>query len=99
MSEIDGAVNMGSGRVYSIRNVVDMLSELTGMSGRIEWDHSKPNGQAYRAYDLSKIKGLGFICDLRQGNRQIGRSGGRLRRGHLHSRRRRGGRLGEAWQR
>jgi GDP-L-fucose synthase len=30
------------------------------MSGRIEWDHSKPNGQAYRAYDLSKIKGLGI---------------------------------------
>jgi GDP-L-fucose synthase len=30
------------------------------MSGRIEWDHSKPNGQAYRAYDLSRLKGVGF---------------------------------------
>ena len=30
------------------------------MSGRIEWDHSKPNGQGYRAYDLSKIGGLGL---------------------------------------
>ena len=55
MSGVDGAVNMGSGGVYSIRDVVDTLSELAGMSGRIEWDHSKPNGQAYRAYDLSKI--------------------------------------------
>jgi GDP-L-fucose synthase len=60
MRDIDGAVNMGSGRVYSIRDVVDTLCELTGMSGRIEWDHSRPNGQAYRAYDLSRIKGLGF---------------------------------------
>jgi GDP-L-fucose synthase len=60
MDGVDGAVNMGSGRVYSIRDVVEALSELTGMSGRIEWDHSKPNGQAYRAYDLSKIKDLGF---------------------------------------
>jgi nucleoside-diphosphate-sugar epimerase len=30
------------------------------LSGRIEWEHSKPNGQAYRAYDLSRLKGLGF---------------------------------------
>ena len=60
MSSIDGAVNMGSGHVYSIRDVVETLSELAGMSGRIEWDHSKPNGQAYRAYDLSKIERLGL---------------------------------------
>jgi GDP-L-fucose synthase len=60
MAAIDGPVNMGSGQVYRIRDVVDTLSELTGMSGRIEWDPSKPNGQAFRAYDLSKINGLGF---------------------------------------
>jgi GDP-L-fucose synthase len=69
MSSIDGAVNMGSGHVYSIRDVVETLSELAGMSGRIEWDHSKPNGQAYRAYDLSKIERLGLspIYSLRDG--------------------------------
>ena len=60
MSDIDGAVNMGSGQVYRIRDVVDTLGELTGMSGRIEWDASKPNGQAYRAYDLSKIHDIGL---------------------------------------
>jgi GDP-L-fucose synthase len=60
MSGVDGAVNMGSGGVYSIRAVVDVLSELTGMSGRIEWDRSKPNGQAYRAYDLTKLDAIGF---------------------------------------
>jgi len=60
MSGVDGAVNMGSGGVYSIRAVVDVLSELTGMSGRIEWDRSKPNGQAYRAYDLTKLHAAGF---------------------------------------
>jgi GDP-L-fucose synthase len=69
MSSIDGAVNMGSGQVNSIRDVVDTLSELTGMSGRIEWDHLKPNGQAYRAYDLSKIWRLGLkpVYSLRAG--------------------------------
>jgi GDP-L-fucose synthase len=69
MNNIEGPVNMGSGQVYSIREVVDTLSELTGMGGRIEWDHSKPNGQAYRAYDLSKIKHLGLkpVYSLRAG--------------------------------
>ena len=60
MSYADGPVNMGSGQVCRIRDIVEALTEITGLSGRIEWDHSKPNGQAYRAYDLSKINGLGL---------------------------------------
>ena len=58
MNGVGGPVNMGSGQVYRIRDVVDALAEITDMS-RIEWDASKPNGQAYRAYDLSKIASLG----------------------------------------
>jgi GDP-L-fucose synthase len=60
MDGVDGPVNMGSGQVYRIRDVVDTLAEITDMSDRIEWDASKPNGQAYRAYDLSKIASLGL---------------------------------------
>jgi GDP-L-fucose synthase len=60
MNAIDGPVNMGSGQVCRIRDVVEALAEISGMSGRIEWDHSKPNGQGYRAYDLSKIGALGL---------------------------------------
>ena len=69
MNGIDGPVNMGSGQVYRIRDVVDTLAELTGMSGRIEWDTSKPNGQGYRAYDLTKIDSLGLkpAYSLREG--------------------------------
>jgi GDP-L-fucose synthase len=60
MTNISGPVNVGSGHVYRIRDVVDTLCDLTGMSGRIEWDAAKPNGQAYRAYDLTKIHDIGF---------------------------------------
>ncbi len=60
MTKADGAINMGSGDVHRIRDVVDTLCDLTGMSGRIEWDASKPNGQAYRAYDLTKLRAIGF---------------------------------------
>jgi GDP-L-fucose synthase len=69
MSAIDGPVNMGSGQVYRIRDIVDTLAEIADMGGRIEWDASKPNGQAYRGYDLSKItsRGLKPAYSIREG--------------------------------
>ncbi len=63
MNEIDGAVNIGSGRIYSIQQIVNMLGEISDMIDRITWDSSKPNGQDYRAYDLGKITNAGFRCD------------------------------------
>jgi len=60
MNGVEGPVNMGSGQVCRIRDIVETLAEITGLSGRIEWDISKPNGQGYRAYDLSKIEALGL---------------------------------------
>lgn len=62
MEEITGPVNIGSGQIYSIKEIVDMLGEITGLSDAIEWDASKPNGQDYRAYDLTKITNVGFKC-------------------------------------
>ena len=60
MNDVDGAVNMGSGQICRIRDMVDELAEITGLRDRIEGDDSKPNGQGYRAYDLSKMNGLGL---------------------------------------
>jgi len=60
MNGLEGPVNMGSGGVYCIRDIVVALAEITGLSGRVEWDRTKPNGQAYRAYDLAKIASLGL---------------------------------------
>ena len=55
-----GPINMGSGTVYRIRDIVETLARIADMEDRIEWDASKPNGQDYRAYDLSKLNALGF---------------------------------------
>jgi GDP-L-fucose synthase len=60
MRDLDGAVNMGSGRVFSIREIVEELGRISGLSDRVQWDASKPNGQAYRAYDLTRLTGIGF---------------------------------------
>lgn len=60
MHHVEGPVNMGSGRVNRIRDIVDILAEHTGLSGRVRWDESKPNGQEYREYDLTRLFATGF---------------------------------------
>ncbi len=69
MKDINGAVNIGSGKVYRIGEMVGMIAEISGMSDRVDWDSEKPNGQDYRAYDLSKAEAIGFQCkySIRQG--------------------------------
>lgn len=60
MENFSGPVNMGSSDVWSIGQIVEAIADISGMTGRVEWDDSKPNGQAYRAYDLSKLNSVSF---------------------------------------
>lgn len=60
LDRVEGAVNLGSGQVHSIREIVETLAEMTGLEGRVVWDRSKPDGQDYRAYDLSTLFAAGF---------------------------------------
>lgn len=69
MEDVKGAANIGSGTVYRIRDIVEMIADISGMSDKVVWDSEKPNGQDYRSYDLSKINAIGFECQstIRQG--------------------------------
>jgi GDP-L-fucose synthase len=60
MQKIDGPVNMGSGVVVAIKDVVNCLAKYIGLEDRVVWDKTKPNGQDYRAYELSKLANAGF---------------------------------------
>jgi GDP-L-fucose synthase len=62
MLNLKGPVNLGSGEIYSISDIVNLLSEITDLGSNIEWDITKPNGQDYRAYDLTKLHSIGFKC-------------------------------------
>ena len=53
-------INVGSGEDVSIKNLAEMISELTGYQGDILWDKSKPNGTPKRPLDYSKITLLGW---------------------------------------
>lgn len=58
--KLDGPVNIGSGTIVSIRQVVETLHEIVGRSVDVVWDASKPDGQPRRYYDLAKLKSAGF---------------------------------------
>lgn len=54
-------VNMSSGAETSIREVCDLLRKITGFSGEIVWNTSRPDGQLHRCLDVTKAKReLGF---------------------------------------
>jgi GDP-L-fucose synthase len=63
-------VNLGTGAEISIRDLAELIAELTGFEGEIEWDSSMPNGQPRRSLDASRARELfGFEArtPLREG--------------------------------
>jgi GDP-L-fucose synthase len=48
--------NLGSGMEISIKNLAEMVARLSGFTGEIVWDTSKPNGQPRRALDISRAE-------------------------------------------
>ncbi len=49
-------VNLGTGDEISIRNLIDLLTELMEYDGEIVWESDKPNGQPRRCLDTQKAK-------------------------------------------
>ena len=49
-------VNLGSGMEITIRDLVTLIKELTGYSGEVHWDTTKPDGQPKRSLDVSRAK-------------------------------------------
>jgi GDP-L-fucose synthase len=49
-------VNLGSGEEMPIRDLVELIAELSGFRGRIVWDTSKPNGQPRRKLDTTRAE-------------------------------------------
>ena len=62
MNDATGTINLATGTSHSIRDVVNILAAYTGMEDQIVWDPSKPNGQMYRGYDVSRLRAIGFTC-------------------------------------
>jgi GDP-L-fucose synthase len=49
-------VNLGASYEISIKELVELIVQLTGFTGEIIWDTSKPNGQPRRKLDTSRAE-------------------------------------------
>src|SRR3954454_3463031 len=51
-------VNIGTGEEIVVRDLIELVAELTGFEGQVVWDTSKPNGQPRRRLDVSTAEDL-----------------------------------------
>ncbi len=66
-------VNIGAGFEISIRDLVELIAELTGFKGSITWDATQPDGQPRRMLDTTKaFQEIGFraATNFRDGLRE-----------------------------
>lgn len=55
-----GPVNLATGNAVSISEAVELIRDVSGYRQEVVWDRTKPDGQKLRAYDVSKLRALGF---------------------------------------
>ncbi len=51
-------VNLGAGKEISIRELAELVADVTGFGGRIAWDETKPGGQPRRSVDATRAREL-----------------------------------------
>ncbi|MBR1766563.1 MAG: GDP-L-fucose synthase [Bacteroidales bacterium] len=64
-------VNAGTGKEISIKALAEMVAEVTGYTGAIKWDPTRPNGTPRKLLDVGKAAQLGWTykTELRDGIR------------------------------
>lgn len=63
-------INISSGVQTSIRELVETVAEISGYRGDIRWDTTKPDGQMFKGFDVTRMhEWLGYHCrtSLREG--------------------------------
>jgi GDP-L-fucose synthase len=53
-------VNIGTGEDLSIKQLAEMVREITGYSGSIHWNTDKPDGTPRKLMDVSRINAAGW---------------------------------------
>ncbi|HRN91029.1 MAG TPA: GDP-L-fucose synthase [Ferruginibacter sp.] len=62
-------VNIGSGTDHTIKEIAEYIKDISGFSGELIFDESKPDGTPRKLLDVDKIHKLGWesIIELEQG--------------------------------
>jgi GDP-L-fucose synthase len=49
-------MNISSGVPTTIRELIEIVADLCGFEGRLEWDRTKPDGQIHKVYDVTRFR-------------------------------------------
>lgn len=60
-----GLINIGVGEDVSIKELAEMIKEITGYKGKIVFDSSKPDGTPRKLMDVSKLNQKGWKALIR----------------------------------
>lgn len=65
-------INIGTGRDITVRELAEMVAQVAGYTGTIEWDTTKPDGTPRKVLDVSRLTDLGWAStvELRPGLEQ-----------------------------
>lgn len=68
-----GHINVGSGSEISIKGLAELIKDITGYTGELRWDSSKPDGTPRKLMDNGKINSLGWEAqvDLKTGIEEV----------------------------
>ncbi|MCE8025889.1 MULTISPECIES: GDP-L-fucose synthase [Halomonadaceae] len=53
-------LNVGTGRDCSIRELAELIAQITGFAGEMHFDASKPDGTPRKMLDVSRLQALGW---------------------------------------
>lgn len=68
-----GFINIGTGEDLSIKDLAQLIKQVTGYQGELKFDTSKPDGTPRKLMDVSRLHALGFkhAISLEDGIRNV----------------------------
>lgn len=65
----ESPINIGTGQDITIKELAEMVADIVGYKGEVEWDSSRPDGTPRKLLDVARIVGAGWnpSIDLRDG--------------------------------
>ena len=57
-------INVGTGQEVTIAELAESIAQITGFSGRIVFDSTKPDGTPRKLMDVSRLKSMGWCAKI-----------------------------------
>jgi GDP-L-fucose synthase len=57
-------INVGTGVDCTIRELAETIARVTGFTGQLVWDSTKPDGTPRKLMDVSRLKALGWRSSI-----------------------------------